>query len=533
MNLEFIGQNVHFAVNLLASLAMFAVFWLTFDAWLERKKLVETIKWSGFLSLALGFLFNGAIIEQVQPNGNAITNALPIIAVGLRGLGYVLIIIAQLADPLIARPKSKNDIAATFQKKTAPAAMAGSTLKLVLLPVLPLIAASLYWRRATIGLERHLKPVAFGLAALTVFELLSAITGFQDTINPLVYSAVRSYGPVWWPAQIFLLAAAIIFGSWVWHYLTKRLLSQIFIVLVTTTVGIYFISTVGFSFLLLGSTKDQAVSDLTTASQVLNYALTSNKQALQAQAEVATLRPGIVAAASAGDHQQALAAIGNFARDHRVNSLTVTNADGKVLVRSDDPDRYGDSLSDSSLIQRAVIGRSVSSVLVTSGVVAPVVSLTSVQPIRNEQGLIVGTVSLTQTISSAFVDNIKSATGLDSTIYGNDQRSATTLKTADNLHRAVGIKEVNTTILKTVLKQGKSYSGEASFQNRSYLAAYTPLKDADNNTVGMLLVARPASQLLANASRSIELAFLTAVGLLLLSIAPIYLLARKIAGDVR
>jgi hypothetical protein len=533
MNLDFIGQNVHFALNLLAALSMFAVFWLTFDAWLERKKRLEAIKWFGFLSLALGFLLNAASVEQISASHTRMMTALPLIAVVLRVLGYVLVIAAQLADPLIPRPKYKNELDSAFNKKLTPAVIGGSGLKVFLLPLLPLAIAGLYWRRATTGLERHLKPVAYGFVGLTFYELLSAITGFQDTMNPLVYNVVRSYGLVWWLAQIALITSAIIFGNWVWRYLTKRLLSRIFIVLVTTTVGIYFISTAGFSFLLLTNTKDQAVSDILTASQVLNYAFSSNKQALEAQAEAASVLPGLAAAATTGDHQPTLAAIGTFARDHHVNSLTVTNADAKVLVRSEDPTRYGDSLSNNSLIQRAMVGHSVGSVLVTSGVVAPTVSLIAVQPVRDHQGFIVGSVSLTQTISNAFVDNIKSGTGLDSTVYGNDQRSATTLKTADTLHREIGIKEINPTVLKTVLHDGKSYSGEASFQNRSYLAAYSALKDADGTTVGMLLVARPASQLLASASRSTELTFLTAVGLLFVSIFPVYVLARKITGDVR
>ena len=537
MNLDFIGQNVHFAVNLLASLAMFAVFWLIFDAWLERKKLKETLRWLGFLLLALGFLANGSIIDQVELTSAGINQVLPFIANLLRVLGYALVVASQLADPLMKRPTYSDEFdtePTAKTKKTSMMALVPATIaKFIVLPVLPLAAAVLYFRRATTGLERHLQPVAVGFALLTVFELLTAINSLQSTLNPLTYNFVQTYGPVWWLAQLMILAASITFGNWVWRYLTKRLLSQIFIVLVTTTVSIYFVSTVGFSYLLLGNTRAQALADLSTASHVLSYALTSNKLALQAQAEAASLRPGVAPAAAASDHKQALAAIGTFARDHHANSLIVTDADGKVLARSEDPERFGDSLSSNSLIQRSLIGRSVASVVVSQGVVAPAVALVSAQPIRNQQGQIVGTVKMTQAISSAFVDNVKAATGLDSTVYGNDQRSATTLKTADNLHRAVGIKETNQNIVQTVLKKGQAYNGEAQYQNRRYLAAYTPLLDADNNKVGMLLVAHPASQLLASATKSTELAFLTAVGLLVLSIGPVYLLARKIAGDVR
>lgn len=541
MNLEFIGQNVHFAVNLLASLAMFSVFWLIFDAWLERKKLIEAVKWVGFLLLAVGFIINGSVIGDVGLGKSFLTTSLPTIASVLRLLGYALIIGAQLLDPLMKRPDYVNPLDAQLANQPnkqneplpAPAIVSTLTAKFIFMPLLPFVAAILYWRRATTGLERHLKPVAIGFLSFAVFEGLSAVSTLQNTTNPLIYNIVQLYGPIWWTAQVILFIASIIFGNWVWRYLAKRLLSQIFIVLVTATVSIYFVSTVGFSFLLLGNSRHQALTDLTTASHVLDYAVDSNKDELKAQAETAAMRSGVPEAAAADDHAQVQAAMGTFAIDHQINSLIVTDADGKVLLRSDDPNRWGDSLSDNSLVQRALIGREAASVAVTDGVIASAVSLVSAQPIRNSGGLIVGSVVISRSISSAFVDSIKMATGLDSSVYGHDIRSATTLKTPDNLHRAVGIKETNKTVLRTVLKNGKSYSGETSYQNRAFLAAYTPLRDVNNNNVGMLLVARPASDLLATATKSTELAFLTAVGLLILSILPVYLIAKKIASDVR
>ena len=542
MNLEFIGQNVHFAVNLLASLAMFAVFWLTFDAWLERKKPVETVKWAGFLILAIGLLINGAVVEQAQFANSFLVNTLPAVSKIMRAIGYLLIIAGQLLDPIMQRPKIENDFEEQFtskkRHKKAGVVSAGATGKsavatLILFPLLPLAVAGLYFRRATTGLERHLRPVALAFGSLAIFELFTAVGAWHTTTNPLVYDWVASYGPVWWVAQAALLIGGVLLGRWVWQYLTKRLLSQIFIVLVTATVGIYFVSTAGFSLLLLRNTRSQALGDLSTASHVLDYAVNSRKAELQAQAEAAVSRPGIAEAANSGSHLASITAIGDFSISDQISSLIVTDADGRILLRTDDPSRYGDSLSGNSLVQRALIGREASSVAVSSGVVAPNVTLVTAQPIRSSAGLIVGSITVSRAVSAAFVDGIKKATGLDSTVYGGDQRSATTLTTADGIHRAVGIRETNQSVIKTVIKQGKSYSGETSYQNRSYLAAYAPLKDVDNNTVGMLLVAKPASALLAAAGRSIELAFLTAVALLALSIVPVYFIAKKISYGVR
>jgi len=169
---------------------------------------------------------------------------------------------------------------------------------------------------------------------------------------------------------------------------------------------------------------------------------------------------------------------------------------------------------------------------VTPGVTTGV-SLVASHPIRNAAGSIVGVVIVSRAITSAFVDGIKHDTGLDSTVFAGNVRSATTLVTADGTTRAIGTKETSATLNRTVLKEGNKYQGVVSFQNIDYLGAFVPLKDADNQTVGMLSVVRPQSELLATAGQSIQLTFLLSILLIIVSVGPIYLVARRIAGEAR
>lgn len=155
------------------------------------------------------------------------------------------------------------------------------------------------------------------------------------------------------------------------------------------------------------------------------------------------------------------------------------------------------------------------------------------RPIRAENGNIIGSILVQRAVSNSFVDGIKKDTGLDSSVYGFNQRSATTLTTPDGLNRAVGLRETSSQVNATVLKSGRSLTTDTSFNSRLYLTGYAPLKDADNNTVGMLMVAKPADSLLATAGRSVQLAFSVAVTLLLLSIYPVYRVAKKISNSIR
>jgi hypothetical protein len=528
--IQFFAQNAHFAVSLFAALASFAVFWLVFDAWTERRKPLEAIKWAGFGLLAVAFLIGAATLEQRDNIPGDLAARVAAIGVALRILAYFLIALAQLLDPLQQRPHYENELAEEPKPKVKAHGWlaVGTVSKLVLLPVLPFVVAALYLRRATTGLERHLRPVAFAFAWIGLYELLSVPLIWQNTTNPLLYRLVAAYGPLWWLAQAALLVGAILLARWVWAYLTKRLFSELFMVLVTSTVLIYFISTVGFSFLLLRNIKSEALGNLSTASRVLEYAVASRQAEAAAQAETAGQNPAVVAR----DHKALAAALSDYLAAHSLSSLVLTDDSGQVLLRAEDPARWGDSLSSDSLVGRALVGDAAKSVVVQSGVIAPSVVLVAARPIRDAAGAVIGTVSAGRAISNGFVDGVKTATALDSTVYGGNVRSATTLVTADGTTRAVGVQETSDAVKTTVLKQGKSYAGTVAEQHRSYLAAYIPLKDADSSTVAMVLVSRPEDELLALAGRTVQLTFLMAIALLVISILPIYLIARRLARQM-
>jgi len=552
--MQFFAQNAHFAVSLIAALAAFAVFWLIFDAWLERRRRIEAVKWAGFGLLAIGFLVSAATLEQRSLIPGVLAAQVAGFAFGLRILGYAMIALGQILDPLQEIPKldpeeptptpSPTPTPPTPTPATAPPpqktrkhsagwAAVGPAIKLILLPLLPFLVAGLYLRRATVGLERHLRPVAIAFGWLGLCELFTGALVWQNTTNPLLYRLVAAYGPLWWLAQLALLIGAVVLGRWVWQYLTKRLFSQLFIVLVTSTVLIFFISTVGFSFLLMRNMGNEALSELSTASRVLGYSVSSRQAEASAQAEVVSQNPAVVAAVVARDRPALTTALANYLAAHQLSSLVVTDGSGQVLLRAEDPARWGDSLSSDSLVRRALIGESTQSVTSRAGVIAPSVALVAARPLRDSGGSVIGVVMAGRSVGNSFVDGIKAATGLDSAVYGGDVRAATTLVAADGITREIGIRETTVTVRKTVLSAGKNYNGTTQFQHRAYLAAYSPLKDADGNPVAMVLVARTRDQLLAVAGQTIQLTFLMAVILLLVSILPIYLIARRLAGQMR
>jgi len=544
LTIQFIEQNLHFAIGLFAALVFFAVFWLYFDAWIasaERPR-KDFFKWLGFLLVAVSFVPYATIIEQTSLGNSVLGPYASTLADIIRILGYIAIIAGQVFDPLQKIPEAHGlDDFLVPEQKSAKMAEAGSqsiiggTFGLgsgfgatVLLPIAAFSVVALYWRRATTGLERHVRPVAYAFMLLFGFELFSVARLFRGTTNPSLYDIVKPFGPLWIIAHLFLLAGAIVLGRWVWRYLTERFISQLFMTFTGVVLAVFLLTTVSFTFLILRNIQDNALQNLSTATSVLNYALDSKKASTQANAEAIAASPAIAQAITTKDHKGLMALTSSFLENKQQSSLVVTTVDGQVLLRAEDPNRWGDSISSDTLFRRATIGTSSSTIESANAVIAPVVTIRSIVPVRDSSAQIIGTVSVSTVIDNSFLDGIKRSTGLDAAVYSGNVRSATTFTAPDGVSRWVGVKETNADVQATVLKQAKIFQGQLSILNRDYLAVYAPLKDADNTVVGMIFIGEPEVAVLKTTTYLISLTFIVAATLLVASIVPAYIIAKYI-----
>jgi Double sensory domain of two-component sensor kinase len=545
--LQFFGQNLHFALSLFAALVFFAVFWLYFDAWTGRRQTKELASWVGFLLLAISFVVSATVIEQSVLGKALLGSSSEALSLVLRVAGYIAIIVAQIIDPLQPKPTltgldaklytgESADTDKESKSKPKNAALIGFTGASNTLhfftPLGAGIIAGLYWRRATTGLERHLKPVGLGFAALAVYELLSLGSLLKTSDNPRIAQFTASFGPLWILEHIALLVTILIIGKWVWQYLTKRFMSQLFMIFTSLTLLVFLLTTVSFTFLLVNNVQKASLDNLKTAASVLGYALDGKKAETLANSEAVAANQQIAQAVATKDHAKLVSLTDRFLHDKKQSSLIITNDAGQVLVRAEDPDQWGDSLSSDTLLRRSLIGQSGSTVSTKEDVLAPLVYIRSATPIRDANQTIIGSVMVGIIADNSFVDGIKSATGLNSAIYAGNVRSATTFVAPNGTSRWVGIKENKTEVTETVLKQGKTYTGTSSVQNKHYLTVYAPLKDLDNAVIGMLFIGQPQSTILQTAGRSVQLTFVVTAMLLVLSIIPAYLISRYLARQL-
>jgi hypothetical protein len=555
MWLQFFAENAHFAINLLAALVCMGVCWLYLDAWSNRHAPKELFKWLGFGALGLSFLFQSTIIEQSVLGKSLLGHYAVAVVIVTRLIAYLMIITGQIIDPLQAVPKSKgldlniqdnkksprpktainigdDDAETVVPKKSLAIVSAVGLSSKWLMPIGGFLISLLYWRRATKGLERHLKPVAIAFFFIAMSDLIALASLLRATTNPSLYSWVAAFGSIWWLQQLVLLAGAIVLGRWIWSYLLERLFSQLFMIFTGVIAVVFLIVSVGFTGLLLHNIQNDSLVNLSTAANVLDYALKAKQSETNSAAQQLAGSSDVAAAIVARDRVVLQKLTANYIVSKKLTGLIITNESGQVLLRGEDTERWGDSLSGDSLVNRTLLGGNESTVNTYQGVNAPVLEVRSAAVVKDVTGNVSGSVVATVELGSAFVDGIKHSTGLDSSIYAGKVLTATTLTSSDGKTRPTGVKLSDDKITNQVLKHGNAFSGATNLQHRQMLSAFLPIKDADNVPVGMLLTAQPQSAILLTAGHSVELTFLLTAALLVLSVIPIYYITMSLTRQL-
>lgn len=551
---QFLLENLHFAINLFASLVFFAVSWLYLDAWLETKEHKELFKIIGFALFSLSFLIHATYIEQsVLANGVFNVALVETLSNFVKLAAFIFLIIGLIIDPIQKKPVYNDEESTGNQQSNPPSAVpqppaasatvaaAGAfslqglsvVLWAICFPLLSLAAFVLYLRQATIGLEKHLKPLTFGFFFIFLYEVFSLSQIFENTTTISIYNIVAPFGPLWIMAHVCLLVGVSVIAKWVFQYLLKRLQTEIFMIFNISVLIIFLITTVSFTGLLLVNLSDNALSHLATDANVVQYAISSKQAETLSDAEVVSQNPELQTAITTNDKQTLKTLSTSILLAKKQSFLIIVASSGAVLMRGEDNEKIGDSLSNDPLFVRAMRGEKASSVTTKDGPIAPVVSIRSAVPIIVGTGQTIGAVIVGSDIDNAFVDGLKATTKLDVSVYADNVLSATTFIAADGKSRYVGVKEENKDVSKNVLIDGKNYSGELSILNVPYFAAFTPLKDVDGNPVGMLFAGEQQVSIIQAASSSIEYTFIIAVIFLLLSVLPSFLISKFITNQFK
>lgn len=172
-----------------------------------------------------------------------------------------------------------------------------------------------------------------------------------------------------------------------------------------------------------------------------------------------------------------------------LSTISVTDAEGNVIIRQHQPEKLGDNILTQSNVQKALEGE-VQTTIEPGKLVK--LSTRAGAPIKNEQGKIIGTIVVGYTFENASaLDALKAQQNTEYAIYMGSERIATTIMGGDGTRTlGDGLDERATEVFET----GEAFSGKCTVDGVDYLCAYTPLMDTTGKTVGVLFAGLPMAQ---------------------------------------
>jgi two-component system NtrC family sensor kinase len=321
---------------------------------------------------------------------------------------------------------------------------------------------------------------------------------------------------------------------------------------------------------IITQAETKTISDLNSAREIYRNRISQIHNIIRLTATRRLIREAVVSR----DRTFLTGDLETILHREKLDVLTVVDAKGYVIARGRNPDFFGDNILDLQIVARTIRTRQpVSGTVILTGQqllkaspnLASQASLTviptpkakpreaevetsgmmliSAVPLFDESdhliGMLVGAILLNRNFE--IVDKIKETVhegqiyqGKEigtATIFQGDLRISTNVRNEDGT-RAIGTlvsEEVND----AVLHEGRRWVGEAFVVNATYIAAYEPIKDPENNIIGILYVGvlkQPFDDVLQRTL--ITFLGIALLGILLIVFFSIHL-ARRIATPLR
>lgn len=167
----------------------------------------------------------------------------------------------------------------------------------------------------------------------------------------------------------------------------------------------------------------------------------------------------------------------------QADTITITDINGKVILRQHKPEKSGDSIINQTTVQNALKGKR-TAILEPGAIVK--LSCRAGAPIYGESGKMIGTVVTGYSFEkNELLDQLKELHKTDFDIFSGNERVATTILSDEQ--RIVGTR-ADEKITQIVLDQGEEYTGNVKLSNQAYISKYRPIRNSEGKVVGMTFV---------------------------------------------
>jgi len=244
-------SNLRLVVYLFGALVFAAMSWLYFDALFVRTHKSVWLRAVGALLISLSYLAGAVMVEGLQIQW---VGWLGIGVMWMRVVGYLVLALGVWGEPLSKRP--------------GVAAAVGSIPTWVL-PLLPATVGLGYWRRASVGLERHLYGMAKGMYVLSLAEVVDLRRLFVGASDIRLYEWVREFGVIWQVQLCILLVGFVLISKWVFSYLLRRFETQITLFMGMLVMSVFAVATCVFTYVMANRLQSGAEREVNAGVKIM------------------------------------------------------------------------------------------------------------------------------------------------------------------------------------------------------------------------------------------------------------------------
>lgn len=514
-------EYAQFALHTLTGLVLLASAWLYVDALCERKNRSIVLETVGFALLALSFFLQATVLQSALLGGGGDQGATrTTLALAVRIAGYGALFLGAIFDVIPKKPRSARII--------LPILAIPPDVFFFLPAILAFGVGSRFLYRALVGLEDHIRPVAYAFFCLEAMEIVRLGRLFLATDNSQIYLLVRPFGLLWLLGFVLQTLATLILLRWVFRYLLRQFVPQLVIVLVTVIFSIFLLTTLIFSFVLVTNLREELSKQLETTAAVVKMAIDQKMSENSALLSIAVQNDralGLLQKPSPALDQW----IFTIAEELSFTHVSALDLNGNVLSAG----RSGETVaeqSDEAILSRIKRGESVTGMYNVDYGAGPQIELRIGVPVIANATASAALLAY-QTLDQSFLAEMTENTGLILALYA-DTKLVSVNSHLRRPDESLDIMETKKEILTSIFIDAERYTGEITIDQTPLLGTMLPLFDAEYRPIGMLFVGREQSGLFETLAKSITLTFMVTSALLVLSVGISYGIAKAIAAQL-
>ena len=230
----------------------------------------------------------------------------------------------------------------------------------------------------------------------------------------------------------------------------------------------------------------------------LNNFLESSRVSSQAAAVSMALNPNAIEAIKERDTSGLLRLFTSTHDLYGINYYTITDSEGVVLVRTHEPESFGDSILDQQNVIDALEGK-VTSYFEEGSLVK--ISIRTGAPVYDADGVLVGVILAgVRFDANSTIDELKKLLNSEITLFlGNKRIISTVMRDGRSVENTI----LDPSIAEIVNGNGE-YFGDANVLGEEYKTFYKPLLNAQNEVFATFSLGIPISELVTATNNSIR-----------------------------